>query len=237
MRSITIIGTSHIARQSVKEVKEAIERLKPDIVAIELDRKRFPALFEKKARGIRVLDVFKVGIRGFLFAALGAWAERKLGDSVGMKPGAEMKTAVIEARKNKAKVALIDQDIEITLRRLTSSLTWKEKWNFLVDILKGAFGWKPEFSFDLRTVPEDELIKKMIGTLKERYPNIYTVLIDERNKVMASNIMKLQDENPEKSVLVVVGAGHKEGLEELISPSPEISISYQLPEGIILKSE
>ncbi len=237
MHNLTIIGTSHIARQSLKEVKEAIEQLKPDIVAIELDRKRFPALFEKKQRSIGFSGIFRVGVKGFLFAAFGAWAERKLGESVGMKPGAEMKTAVIEARKHKAKIALIDQDIDITLRKLSAALTWKEKWNFVADIFKGVFSRKPEFSFDLRTVPAEELIEKMIAKLKVRYPNVHKVLIEERNIVMARNVNRLQKENPEKKILVVIGAGHKEGLEELLSHAPEVSITYHLPKGMKLHTE
>ncbi len=231
MHNLTIIGTSHIAKQSQREVKEAIEEGKPDIVAIEIDRKRFPALFEKKQGSIRASDVFRVGIKGFLFAVFGSWAEKKLGDAVGVKPGSEMKTAVIEGRKHKAKIALIDQDIDITLKRLSSSITWKEKWNFVADIFGGLFGGKPEFSFDLRTVPADELIKNMISKLKVRYPNVHKVLISERNVVMARNLSRIRKENPDKKILAVVGAGHKEGLEELLAHLPEVSVTYQLPKG------
>ena len=47
-KNLTIIGTSHIAKQSLDEVKEEIETNKPDIVAIELDKNRLQALFQKK---------------------------------------------------------------------------------------------------------------------------------------------------------------------------------------------
>ena len=47
-KNLIIIGTSHIAKQSLKEVKKAIEEEKPDIIAIELDRKRLMALASKK---------------------------------------------------------------------------------------------------------------------------------------------------------------------------------------------
>ena len=57
MEGITIIGTSHIARQSIREVKEAIEKGKPDIVALELDRQRLPALLRKDHRGPRMSDI------------------------------------------------------------------------------------------------------------------------------------------------------------------------------------
>ena len=237
MDNITIIGTSHIARQSQKEVKNAIEEGKPDIVAIELDRRRFPALFEKKQGSVRISDILKIGVKGYLFALFGSWAEKKLGETVGVKPGSEMKTAVIEARKHKAKIALIDQDIEITLRRLSTELTWKEKWNFVADIFGGIFSRKPEFSFDLRTVPKEELIQKMIAKLKVRYPNVHKVLIDERNVVMARNLNRIQKENPNKKILAVVGAGHKEGLMELLHQMPQVSITYQLPKGVKLEEE
>ena len=38
--SIAIIGSSHIAKQSVKEISEAIYNSQPEIIAIELDQGR-----------------------------------------------------------------------------------------------------------------------------------------------------------------------------------------------------
>ena len=67
---------------------------------------------------------------------IGAGAGKKLGKMVGVAPGSEMKKAVRLAKKNKIKLALIDQDIEITLKRFSKSLTWCEKWNFSVDVIK-----------------------------------------------------------------------------------------------------
>jgi pheromone shutdown-related protein TraB len=237
MHNVKILGTSHIAKQSLREVKDSIKQFKPDIVAIELDKKRFPALFEKRRRGIQLSDVFRFGLKGWLFAALGSWAERKLGESVGVQPGMEMKTAVIEARKRNAKIALIDQDIDITLRHLSAALTWKEKRNFVVDVLRGLFSSTPEFSFDLKTVPAEQMMKRMIAKLQTRYPNVYKVLIEERNVVMARNINRLRKEAPEKRILAVVGAGHKDGLEELLTQTPEVSITYHLPKGAKLRIE
>ena len=93
-RNLTIIGTSHIAKQSLDDVKIAIEEGKPGIVALELDRKRLPALMSTKKGKIRIYDIFRVGFKGFMFALIGAWAEKKLGEYVGVAPGSEMKQAV-----------------------------------------------------------------------------------------------------------------------------------------------
>ena len=38
--NLIIIGTSHIAKQSLKEVNDMFENENPDIIALELDRKR-----------------------------------------------------------------------------------------------------------------------------------------------------------------------------------------------------
>ena len=116
-RNLTIVGTSHIAQQSLDEVRTVIENVDPDIIAIELDRKRLHALLNKTKRKIRLKDIRRIGIKGFIFSLVGAWASDKLGKMVGISPGSEMKEAIYMARERKKIIALIDQDIEITLRR------------------------------------------------------------------------------------------------------------------------
>jgi len=226
-RNLTIIGTSHIARQSLEEVENAIEEGNPDIVAIELDKKRLYSLFKKTKSKIRIYDVRRVGVKGFVFSLIGAWAEKKLGKLVGVAPGSEMKKAINLAKKHKMKIALIDQDIEITLKRFSKSLTWKEKWNFIVDIVKAVFLREKAIEFDLTKVPDKKIIKKLIGKVKERYPNIYKVLIEERNVVMARNLKNIMEQNEDKKILAIIGAGHEEDIINLIK-KPNISYSFSV---------
>ena len=230
-KNLILIGTSHIAKQSLEEVEKSIEDKKPDIVALELDKKRFYALIHKSTRRIGLRDVRRIGLKGFIFNMIGAWVERKLGKYVGVKPGSEMLKAIELARKNKIKIALIDQDIEITLQKLSKSITWKEKWHFIVDILKGVFLRKSELKkmgikkLDLTKVPSRKLIKKLTQEVKKRYPGVYKILVEERNEIMASNISRLMSENPDKLILGVIGAGHEEEMLELIK-KPDISYSF-----------
>jgi pheromone shutdown-related protein TraB len=224
--NLTIIGTSHIAKQSLEEVEKAIVEDKPDIVALELDRRRLYGLFKEPGK-VRIYDIKRVGVKGFLFSLVGAWAEKKLGKVVGVAPGSEMKKAVRLAKKNKIKIALIDQDIEITLRRFSKSLTWKEKWNFFVDIVKAIFVRKKVIEFDLTKVPSKKVIKKLINHVRGRYPNVYNVLIEERNQVMAENLKKIIDIHPDKKILAIIGAGHEEDILDLIK-KPSISYSFNV---------
>ena len=46
-----------------------------------------------------------------------AYVQKKIGDDMGVKPGAEMLSAIEEAEASGARVALIDRDIQVTLQR------------------------------------------------------------------------------------------------------------------------
>ena len=226
-KNLVFLGTSHIAKQSLDEVKKRIEEEKPSIIALELDKKRLHALMSKAQRKIDFRGIKNIGFKGFLFSLFGAWAERKLGRLVGIAPGSEMKEAIKIAKRENIGIALIDQDIEITLQRLSNSITWKEKLNFLIDLLKALFLRNKEIDFDLTKVPDKRMIKKLTSKLKERYPNIYKVLIEDRNAVIASNITKLMDSAPDKKILVILGAGHIDDVLELVK-KPKISFSFSI---------
>ena len=226
-KNLVFLGTSHIAKQSLNEVKSCIHEEKPDIIAIELDQKRLPALMSRSPKRIEFRNIKNIGLKGFLFSLLGAWAERKLGSLVGVSPGSEMRQAVRIARKEKIAIELVDQDIEITLQRLSRLITWKEKWNFLVDIVKAFFAKNKELEFDLETVPDKNIIRKLTKQLKERYPNVHKALIEERNIVIASNLRKLMDSNLDKKILVILGAGHVDDVLEIIKV-PNITYSFSI---------
>jgi len=44
--NIVLVGTAHVSEKSVREVEDAIEAYKPDVVAVELDARRYQALQE-----------------------------------------------------------------------------------------------------------------------------------------------------------------------------------------------
>lgn len=215
-KNLTILGTSHISKESIKQVETQIMRDNPKIIAIELDKKRFCALVSNKKDKLRLSDIRKIGIKGYIFNILGAWIERKLGESVGVLPGTEMKVAIELAKKTKAQVALIDQDIEITLKKLSKRLTWKEKFRFLKDLIKGLIFREPEIKFDIRKVPSEKIIKKLIQEVKKKYPSIYLTLIEERNGIMAKNLYNLITTHPDKQILAIIGAGHEQDILNII---------------------
>ena len=105
LHNLTIIGTSHIAQQSIDEIKSTIEKEKPDIVAVELDKNRLYSLMQKeKQKHLSFRQIKSIGFSGFIFAVIGSYVQQKLGKIVQVQPGEDMLTAVKLAQKSKAKI-------------------------------------------------------------------------------------------------------------------------------------
>ena len=216
-KNLTIIGTSHIAIESVNEVENAIFTMLPDIITLELDHARYHALLRKKRRLPTISDILNMGFKGFIFNLIGSIAENKLGKIVGVKPGSEMKKAIYASKKTGGRIFLIDQDIRVTLQNISNRITWKEKFEFLKDVLNGiVFRKKAYIDFDLEKVPSEKVIRKLTAHLKKKYPSLYLSLIEDRNKYMAKNLYKLMTINPKKRILAIVGAGHENEIVNLI---------------------
>ncbi|MCD4666424.1 TraB domain-containing protein [archaeon] len=214
-KNLTLLGTSHISIESVNEVKRYVTKNKPDIIAIELDKKRLYGITHKIKPGIK--DIPDIGFRGFLINVIGAYIEKKLGQTVGVSPGSEMKMAIKLAKKYKLNLALIDQDINITLKRLVKAFNFGVIFKMIGELIKGLITRKSEIEpFDLKKVPPKKTIEKILTKVKEDYPGIHKVLIEDRNKVMAKNLYKLITHYPDKKIFAIVGAGHEKEILNLI---------------------
>ena len=222
---ISIIGTSHIAKESVSRIREEIHSQRPDFVAIELDPTRFQELMshKRKLRKAKLSDIRRIGVFGWLFAIIGAFIQRRLGKQAGEKPGSDMKSAVVAAREVGSQIVLVDRDISITVQRMSKNVPLREKL-YLVWFL--LFGWifeRKEFKniqkFDLKKVPSSDVIHKLVIHLKHKFPHLYKVLVTERNKYMARRILFLHNQYPDANILAVVGAGHLEGMKNIFERS------------------
>ena len=218
IRNLRLIGSSHISPESVLEARKVILESKPEVVALELDQGRFIALLTKSEEKKTLKIIKELGVFGFLFHLVGAWLEKKMGEIVGVKPGAEMLSAAAAAKECNAQIALIDRDIRVTIKRLFKKLTWREKGRFFMDIILAPFSRK-RYAFDLRKVPDETFIKNVIAMIKERYPNFYKVLIDERDQHMALRLEFLMQHH--QRVVAVVGAGHLEGIRRRLEKDGE----------------
>ena len=218
IKNLEMIGTSHIARESMDAVATHIKTKKPDIVALELDNRRAHALMHNAKSKLSLKLIKVVGVKGFLFLVIASFLQKKLGKVVGVDPGSEMKAALKAAMKENSKIALIDRNIEVTMRRLSQTLSWKERLRFVIDIFAGFFSKEmKEFRrMDLRKVPSKKLVVKVLKMLKKNYPNLYKVLVEERNEHMASALVDIMNKHPDSKILAVIGAGHEDELAALV---------------------
>lgn len=225
VNNIVLIGTSHISEESVKEIKGYIDDHRPDIVAVELDPERMKALMENVPRKVSLKNIGmakKIGITGFFFAYIASLVQRKLGDKVKTKAGSDMLTAIRIAKENNLKIALIDQRVDTTLKNLSKEMRFREKILIIFDTLRGLisknYGAKELGikNLDLKKVPQQELIEKVLKKTKHRYPGLYKALVHDRNDYMAKKLLRISLKNPDMKILAVVGAGHKVEMQELL---------------------
>jgi pheromone shutdown protein TraB len=201
--TIKIYGTSHVSQESIEVIEKAFSE-EPDIVALELDPPRLEALmFDGHGREdgdifIRLLEKF----------------QKYIGSKTGLMPGEEMLYAYNRAIQENLDVALIDQDIRVTVRRL-KRVRRKEKVKAFGSVALGLllpFGNE----FDLSEIPEGDKIDLMVAEMRESFPEIHQVLMQERNILMAESLMRIQEENPDSDIAAFLGAAHKKPIEEML---------------------
>lgn len=216
-KNIVLVGTSHIAKKSAEKIKKIYDEFQPDIICVELDKNRVHALLTNAKPNYSLSGIKQYGLQGYLFAVIASFIQKKLGNVVGTQPGVDMLSAVKLAKNNNKQLELIDQDIQITLKKFSKKFSFKEKMRLFWDIISAPFAKQnKKLKISLTDVPDDKVIHMLMEQMKSRYPNLYYVIVEERNQIMAKNIQRIMEKSPDKKIMVVIGAGHESELIELI---------------------
>ena len=211
--NLRLLGTAHIATSSVEAVRQQIAEYQPDVVAVELCKSRHDALVsDRRLDREGLLKVIKEGKAPMvLMQSMLSAEQRKLGINEGQQPGAELLAAVQAADEVGCEVALVDRDIQTTLRRAWKRMKFREKWRLLTSLLEDD----DEDDVDVNELLQDsDLLSSMMEELKGFSPGAGEVLIDERDTYIASKIAQL---GTERRVLAVLGAGHLQGVSAKLS--------------------
>lgn len=216
--SLEIVGTAHISEKSVDSVRETIYDKKPEIVAIELDSGRYQRLIDQ-SYGIEWEEKFDLktllkssNLIVTIVTAFLSHTQKKMGENVGVNPGSEMLEAAKIAQEVNAEIALIDRNIQITLKRTINGMSLKEKLTFAWELVISYFTDEDEdetsFEEEIERLKQEDTIKEVMEYFKKASPGGYNALVHERDAYMAYNLKSLEDKN----VVAVVGAGHKNGI-------------------------
>ncbi len=247
-RTIYLVGTAHVSKKSVEEVRRVIETLRPDTVCVELCQPRYQALTGSSAwRDLDLFQVIREGKTLFLLAniAVGAW-QRRMGRALGVRPGEELLEAVRTAEAAGAHVELVDRNVHVTLKRTWANLGFFTKVSLLGAVLESLLPARSGEALkeeDVEALKEQANLAELLAAFAEEIPGVKEPLIDERDRYMMRRIERA----PGRIVVAVVGAAHVPGmvahfkepvdlaaLEALPSPSRWVAaLKWLLPAAVL----
>jgi len=214
-REIYLVGTAHVSKESVELVKETIEEVNPDVVAVELCQQRHDAILDQRRWNEteinRVIKEDKTYL--FLMQLMLTNFQRKIGDELDVKPGSEMIEALRMAGDKNIRVALVDRDIKVSLKRALNKTSLTEKYKLLYAMVSGMFDDGEESTAELMEQLKDkDIVTNMVEELGKEIPSFKEVLLDERDRYIADKIIDIDAER----IVAVLGAGHIKGIRDII---------------------
>jgi pheromone shutdown-related protein TraB len=226
-REIYLVGTAHVSQRSVEDVGRVVDELAPDTVCVELDSARHQALVDpKRWRHLDILDVIRQRRVPFVLTSLALSSyQRRLGEKLGVRPGAEMLAAIEHAERVGARLVLADRDIQATLKRTWAALS---AWDCLqlCGAVVGSLFAKGEITKEqVEALKDRDNIDELVREFAEVMPRLQRPLIDERDRFLMSSIR----EAPGQRVVGVVGAGHVGGMVRYLHADVDRNALSEIP--------
>lgn len=231
-KTVYLIGTAHVSKESVADVRQTIAAVHPDSVCVELCRARYETLSQRDSW--QKMDIFKVVRQKKSALLLGQLMMtafyRKLGRQLGVQPGAEMLEGVNCANETGATLVCADRDIQITLKRVWGNLGAWTKLRLLSELLAGML-MSEQIDEDLiEKIKQKDQLEVLMDEFSSKVPGIKERLIDERDIYLAQKIRQA----PGKTIVAVVGAGHCPGIERQIQRDHDLVPLLELPAKSLL---
>jgi len=213
-RQIILLGTAHVSKESIEDVRTLIRSEMPDVVCIELDDARYNALTNPDSwKEINIIKLLKEGKGFLLLANLSLQAfQKKLGLDLGVKPGDEMKAAIESARALNIKTEMVDRPIHITLKRAWGKSSFIGKSKLIATLLAGAFTQEKLSPEEIEKLKKQSAMDGVMKEVSQYLPSVKEVIIDERDQYLAGKIWQVKA----KKCLAVLGAGHLPGVQRWI---------------------
>lgn len=231
---VTLLGTAHISRRSAEDVREALAREAFDAVAVELCRPRLERMTGRHDwRDLDLLAVIRSGRAGMVAAQLALSAyQKRLGEQLGVEPGSEMAAAVAVAREQGLPLWLVDRDIGITMKRVVRGVPWYQRWTLITGILTTFLTRSRIDERQVEALKQGDMLESTFTEFAESSPALYEALVAERDRYMAARLREqIARERPQR-VLVVIGAGHLDGLAKALESDADPLATQRALEAI-----
>lgn len=226
-KDVYLVGTAHLSKESVDDVKTTVEQVRPSAICVELCQARYQAMTQ--ADNWSKMDIFKIVRQKkstFLLAQLIMTSfYRRLGEKLDIQPGAEMLEGIDLAEKTGAELVLADRNIEITLKRIWGYLRFWDKVKLFMQVSLGLFGSEEIDSSMIEELKKQDQLEAVMAEFAGKFPEIKKRLIDERDTYLAQEIRSA----PGNTVVAVVGAGHVPGIIRQVREEHDLEALRELP--------
>lgn len=226
-KQIILIGTAHVSKHSAEEVKEVIEREKPDSVCVELCQSRYNSIYNKNNEDnkdiIKIIKDKKVTL--FLVNLILSSYQKRMAKQLGVKSGQEMMQGVESAKEVDAELVLADRNIDITFKRILGNLSFWQKMKMVFGLILSVFSDEKITEEELEELKSGDMLDSALSELTKSMPKLKAPLVDERDKYLAQKIKTA----PGEKVVAVLGAAHIPGIKKEIHKNNDLRELTRLP--------
>lgn len=212
---VIFVPVIHTDTESVERARTIVREVKPEVVAVELDRYRYeqlmnPEMYQEEVQTPRTADAAE----GLMLQI--AMLEKMLGEMTGSAAGDEMVAAIEEGRAIGAKIALVDRPIQETLQAI-QRVPLDEMYR-LTEMIPGATEEiQNEGSQDfLSLLKKEGTIESMMEQFSTEFPGLFDALITQRDQYVANALQAILND-VEGKIVAVLGAGHIVGVSSTLA--------------------
>ncbi len=236
-KRIFIVGTCHVSATSAAAVIRVMTAVRPDNLVVEVCRSRVSVLYEAQhpdlaskasnpfvlsgknfaetvMRSIELGGPFALGFR-----ILMGIVYRRLGRSLDVESGVDMRAARQCADEMDIDIVLGDRPIEITLKRAMDALSLPRRLKLFGGLLYAlrlpdadmqSEAAKMRRQYD--RLDSEDILSESINQVTRYFPELASPLIHERDLYLAWSMKRAKAVNGAKNVVGVVGRGHLKGV-------------------------
>lgn len=208
---IIFVAVIHTDLESVESVRKIVHEIKPEVVAVELDRERYQQLTNPAETDDNTLPQMTGDSAQDLMQQL-AFLEKSLGKMTGSNVGDEMLAAIQEGRAVGAKIALVDRPMQATIQAMMR-VPLNELYGLINVLPDAAKDIESGGALDiLDMLKKDGAIEDIMQQFQTEFPGLTRVLIDERDEYVAKALRFILNDVKGK-IVAVLGAGHIQGVK------------------------
>lgn len=226
-KTVILLGTAHVSKDSERLVAKVIEAERPDTVCIELCEARYQSIRQKdKWLDTDIIKIIKEK-KSFLLLSnlLLASFQKRIADKFDIKPGAEMIKAVESGEAVGAGIHLADRNIRITLAKTWRVMGLWDKIKILFQLVL-SMGEIDEISEeDIEKMKQEDVLETLLVDVGKSLPILKDILIDERDQYLTHKIRTAAG----KKIVAVVGAGHVPGIKKYWNTEIDMAGLEQIP--------